>query len=157
MRIDKHYIIFFSLLLFQIILSSAVNLSNYLVLSVLPLMIMTLPKEFSAPAAMLSAFFAGFIADFFTDGTLGLTICALLPVALLRLYLLEFFDEEKLPDNKDSFLPLLAANLVFMVVFVWVDAAGTRPFIFNFLRTLLSVPINTLIGYVIATMVLKER
>ena len=145
----------------QILLGGLLNLSQYVVLCFLPVMIMSLPITFSTFVLMLIAFATGFVVDFFTNGLLGLNICALVPVALARNWLIRLvFGSELLSRQEDIsihkqgpakvLLAILLANTLFFAVFVPVDCAGTRPFAFVALRMVISTILSTLVSYYVA-------
>ena len=72
------------LLILQILLCNYLQLSPYVTLSVLPLMILMLPTRVGALPAMIIAFISALIVDFLAEGVVGINALALVPVALLR-------------------------------------------------------------------------
>lgn len=123
--------------------------SPYLLLCLLPGLLLALPVSRKISPILFTAFFSGLAVDFFTDGMLGLSSCALLPVALLRNPLYRLLGGEEIFTYKDA-SPLshispwgtlfanLVACLLFFCVYVWADGAGLRPFDFNAARVVVS-------------------
>jgi hypothetical protein len=156
MKTGRYFIIFAILTLAQALISTYFLFSQYVLISLLPLLILSLPSRYGTPAALGLAFVAGFVVDFVGGGALGLTSCTLLPLALLRFPLLRLVSgEEILTDRDDSpiahqttaelALTMVLASLLFFTLFVWVDSAGTRPFWFNTARAILSTVVSGLL------------
>ena len=156
MKNGRYFIVFAILTLAQALISNYFLFSQYVLISLLPLLIVSLPSRYGTPAALALAFAAGFGVDFVGSGALGLTSCTLLPLALLRIPLLRLVSGEEIMTYRDDSpfahqttaaqaLTLTLACLLFFGLYVWVDAAGTRPFWFNTVRTLLSTGVSTLL------------
>lgn len=152
---DTGYILRLALLMvLQVLLLNYFNFSQYLVIFFLPAAILCIPARRGGIYALVVAFVAGFLTDFFADGMLGLTTCALVPVGYARTWILrwifgpDFFERgEDLSYRRQGFWPVLLAlalaTLLFMLIYVWADGAGTRPLWFNVLRVLLSTLVST--------------
>lgn len=156
MRTGRYFIIFAVLTLAQALINNYFLFSQYVLISLLPLLIVSLPSRYGTPAALGLAFVAGFIVDFVGGGTLGLTSCTLLPLALLRIPLLRLVSGEEIMTDRDDSpvahqttpelaLTMVLACVLFFGLYVWVDSAGTRPFWFNTLRTLFSTGVSGLL------------
>ena len=156
MKTGRYFIIFAILTLAQALISNYFLFSQYILISLLPLLIISIPSRYNTPVTLGLAFAAGFIVDFVGGGTLGLTSCALLPLALLRITLLRLVSgEEILSDRNDSpvthqttaeqVLTMVLGCLLFFTIYVWIDAAGTRPFWFNAVRAILSTVVSALL------------
>lgn len=150
---SRYWLTYLILLIAQIILGDMLNLSQYITLFFLPVMILSLPVSIGSTKAMAIAFATGFAVDFFTHGVLGLTISALVPVALSRLLVLKlvFGNEllarkEDLSVHKQGMLKVAVATLMstalFLAIYVPVDCAGARPFSFIAARILLSLLVS---------------
>lgn len=157
----RYVLTYLILLVLQIILGDLLNLSQYVVLCFLPVMIMSLPITYSTVRLMLTAFASALAVDFFTNGMLGLTTCALLPVALARNALIRLvFGTELLSRQEDIsihkqgpgkvLLSILLADILYFAVFIPVDCAGTRSFPFMFMRGILSIAVSTAVSYYVA-------
>jgi multidrug efflux pump subunit AcrB len=92
---------------------------------------------------------------------LGLTTCALLPVALARNRLIRLvFGTELMSRQEDIsihkqgggkvFLTILLATTLFFAVFIPIDCAGTRSMSFMATRFLLSVALSSAVSYYVA-------
>ena len=153
-------LIFVLMLVCQALIWNYADFSQYLTLCFLPAMILWMPVERNTLYAMIVAFLSGFAVDFFAGGMLGLSSLALVPVALLRrpIIILVFGSEViSRGDNLSSArhglgkmaLAVLLCSLLFFVIYVWADGAGTRPFGFNVLRVAISlaasVPVSLLL------------
>jgi len=156
MKQTRFFIVFAALCLAQALIDNYFLFTQYLLISLLPLLVMGLPTRYNTPAALLLSFVSGFIVDFLGTGTLGLTCCALLPVALLRIPLLNLVSGEEIMTYRDdtptshqtmtgTALTMAIACAIFFMIYIWVDAAGTRPFWFNFVRLVLSTAVSTLL------------
>ena len=71
---QRYVFTYLVLLVIQIICGGLLNLSQYVVLCFLPVMILSLPITRSTPRVLVTAFVTGLAVDFFTDGVLGLTV-----------------------------------------------------------------------------------
>lgn len=158
---QRYVFTYLVLLVIQIVCSGLLNLSQYVVLSFLPVMILSLPITHSTPRVLLTAFVTGLAVDFFADGVLGLTVCALLPVAFARNALIRLvFGIELLSRQEDIsihkqgpgkvLLAILLATTLFFLIYIPVDCAGTRSGGFIALRTLLSVVLSTAVSFYVA-------
>lgn len=135
----KSYIIKFLLVaLAQVLIWNFCNFSQFLVIAVLPVLVMSLPVKMSSPMAMLVAFVTGFAVDFLGGATLGLSCLALVPVAALRVLVFrivfggEMFERDEEPTMArhgwvKMLLSLTLLTFVFLVVYIITDSAGTRP------------------------------
>ena len=143
------------------------NFSQYLLIVFLPAMILCLPIERSPIYAMIVAFVTGLLMDFLVTGQLGMTSLALVPVALLRRPVIRLvFGSELFARGEDlSFhrqgwpkfvLAVLLLTALFLLVFLWVDSAGTRPLWFNVLKFALSLAVSSAVGVFVAYLMLEE-
>ena len=168
MRNGRYFIVFAVLTLAQALISNYFLFSQYVLISLLPLLIMSLPSRYGTPVALALAFVVGFVVDFVGTGALGLTSCTLLPLALLRLPLLRLVSgEEILTDRDDSpiahqttaeqALTFVLACVLFFGLYVWVDSAGTRPLWFNALRTLFSTMVSALLCLLLGNFLFSQN
>ncbi len=142
-------IIYLIFIVAQIILNNVFYLSQYIIISLLPAMIVCLPSQSNTAINLLVAFAIGFAVDFFSTGMVGMTVAALLPVALIRNFLLTFiFGEEYFSRRDDitsdvqgvrrTIICVELSILLYLLIYIIIDSAGTRPFGFNLLRFLIS-------------------
>ena len=162
------YLLFYILLVIaQILLNNYLNLTQYVVVTLLPAMIMSLPQRLNTPFALLIAFGVGFAVDFLSTGMLGLTCAALVPVALIRLPLMHLVFGVEIFERQESVsisrhgiwkiaLTLALALLPYLVIYIIADGAGTRPMWFNLIRLLLSTLIGTAISLLVFEILSSE-
>ena len=96
-------LLFFLLVIGQVILCNFTNLGPYVTLTMLPAMILCVPLTVSTPLCMILAFATGLTVDWLAEGLIGINAAALVPVALLRKPLVRFFLGEDLITRGDSF------------------------------------------------------
>ena len=77
-------ITFLLLAAIQLLICNYLNISAYITISLLPVLILCFPTRFSTLSAMLVAFATGLATDLLAEGTIGLNVFALLPVAAVR-------------------------------------------------------------------------
>jgi len=139
------FLTYFLLLVLQILICNYLNLSQYVLLSILPVMILMLPIRFGTLFAMILAFISGLAVDFMSEGVVGLNALALVPVALVRkgiIYLIfgsEFFArKENISVRKHGVakmsVAIIMAQSLFLLIYIWADGAAMRPFHFNLIR-----------------------
>ena len=157
----RYIVTYIILLAIQIALGSFLNLSQYIVICFLPVMIMSLPITSSSCRLMLIAFITGFAVDFFTHGAMGLTVAALVPVAFARNALIRLVFGTELLSRKEDIsihkqgpgkilLSILLASVLYFIIFIPLDCAGTRTVGFMTARILLSVALSTAVSYFVA-------
>lgn len=142
------------LLIVQVFICNYFGLSRFVLVSLLPAILLMLPQEYGGVVTMLIAFAAGFAVDFFSTGMLGLTSAALVPAALLRRPVIAMVFGDELSSRNDQVslshlgvpkmtLAMLILCSVFLLVYVWIDSAGTSGFWTGALRFALSVLVST--------------
>ena len=155
------------LLAAQVVIWNYFNFSQFVLLTFLPVMILCLPIEVGSVSALFLAFFAGIAVDFFASGVMGLTSIALLPVAFSRkLVITLVFGEEVFSRGENLSvrrqglfkmnLAIVMSTAVFLLVYIWADGAGTRPFWFNLARFISSLVVSSLSSIPVAAMLTEE-
>lgn len=156
------------LLVAQIFVCNYLNLSQFVTLNILPVMILMLPTSCSTTAAMLAAFASGLVIDLLSDGVSGLNAFALVPVALCRNWVIRivfgnevFARKENLSSGKHGTGKMLLASLIveamFLLVYIWADGAGTRPLWHNASRFFLSLAAGEIAAPWIANLLTSDR
>lgn len=164
----RYFTIFVAICIVQLLLDAYLHISPYIFICILPMAILSLPPKYGNISAMLMAFAAGYVVDFMSSGILGLSSCALLPLALLRspIYRLvvgdeAFSREDGVPlsrlSTRNTFLVYLCGAIVFSLIFVFVDAAGTRPLWFNLFRSALSSVASALVMTFLGSFLFREK
>lgn len=130
------------LLICQIVLCNFSPLGPYITLSLLPAMIFCMPMSISTISCMFIAFGSGLAVDWLSEGLIGINAASLVPVALARKSIVRIFFGEDLITRGDSFsvnkygtakvsAALMSSIAVFLLFYVILDGAGTRPMWFN--------------------------
>jgi hypothetical protein len=145
MRKGGYYFVFLLLVAVQMLICNYMNLSPYLMLSILPVMILCVPLRLPTFWTLLLAFATGGAVDLLSEGLLGLNALALVPVAFIRKEVIHLIFGGELFARKEDFsirkngfgkvaLAVFLVQALFLVIYIWADGAGTRPFAFNALR-----------------------
>ena len=143
------------------------NFSQYLLIVFLPAMVLCLPLSRGPVYTMAIAFVTGLAMDFLVTGQLGLTSLALVPVALLRrpVIALVFGSElfargEELSVRRLGWLKFVPAVLLmtgaFLLPYIWLDDAGTRPFWFGAAKFGLSLLLSGFVSVFICDILLED-
>lgn len=150
----RFILVYLILMVVQSIIGNYFWLARYVLISVLPALILMLPRSYGSIVSMLIAFVTGLAVDFFSTGMVGLSSFALVPLALSRRLLdtLVFGDDQASQEDELSFqhfgapkmlLSILLSCVLYFALYVWADSAGTVGFWQAFLRFLLSVIVST--------------
>jgi len=162
------FVITFALLLIaQILLWNYFNFSQLITVTILPMMILMISAQRGPIFTMIVAFVSGFIVDFLAGGMLGLTSLALVPIGMFRIFVIKLTygqellsREEEISLRKYGWLKLIIAciivNLLFLVIYIWADGAGMRPFLFNVSKIFLSLIISVVLSMSIAPLLCRE-
>lgn len=146
MKTNQNFTVTYILLaVAQMVICNYFKVSPYIYVTILPAMILALPLKIGTIGSMAVAFVTGLGVDFLAEGIIGLNALALVPVALVRLPLLQMVmgDEDSGKENpfgarSASFgrilLAVTIAYAIFTAVYVIADGAGVRPFWFNAAR-----------------------
>ena len=157
MRKPVFWLIYVLLVIAQLLLTNYLRVSPYLMLTILPVMVLCISIRTGTLGAMLIAFVTGLAVDFLSDGLPGLNALALVPVAYCRNGIIRlvfgtevFAREEDFSVQKNGFgkvfQALFIAQVIFLVIYIWVDGAGMRPFSFNAIRFAVSLVAGILIS-----------
>lgn len=153
-------LLYFLLVLAQIILCNFTNLGPYVMLTLLPAMIICVPLTVSTPLCMLLAFMTGLSVDWLSEGLAGINASCLVPVALMRKPLIRFFLGEDLITRNDGFsirkngagkisMLLSLSIVIFLGLYIILDGAGTRPMWFNLTRFGISFVCNYILALIV--------
>lgn len=161
MRNGQNFYIFFILLLVcQIVICNYAALGPYVMLSMLPAMVMCIPLSVSTPLCMVMAFAGGLAVDWLSEGLIGINAASLIPVAALRSTFIRIFLGEDIINRKDSFslrkngtgkisITMAAATSVFLLIYIFLDGAGTRPLWFCTARFFASLAANMILALLV--------
>ena len=168
MKMNQHFGILYILLqICQIILCNYSPLGPYIMLSILPAMILCVPLKTGVIGCMLIAFGSGLAVDWLSEGLIGINAASLVPVALARKVIIRIYFGEDLITRKDSFsfnkygiakvsAAILTAIALFLVVYIALDGAGTRPMWFNLAYFGASLLCNWILCLIVANLLTPD-
>lgn len=156
------------LVIVQMVICNYFQFSPYLVISILPAMVLCIPLTISTNLCMLTALITGLSVDWLAEGLIGINASALIPVAYARKTLVRVFLGEDLISRKDTFsfrkngigkilMTLLISYALFFAVYIFLDGAGVRPFMFNLTRFVLSMLCSLIPGLLVTGSLTKEE
>jgi hypothetical protein len=129
----------------QLLLSNYFHVTPYIFLTLLPVMVLCIPIRMGTVSAMLIACLSGLVIDFLSEGVLGLNALSIIPVAYARNGIIGLIFGPELFARKEDFsvgrcgfgkvaAALFLSLLIFLVIYIWADGAGTRSLAFNAIR-----------------------
>ncbi|MCQ2142515.1 MAG: hypothetical protein MJY56_00440 [Bacteroidales bacterium] len=148
------------MVMIQIVLTNYFHVSPLLTLSLLPPLILCLPPALPPAWSPVLAFLVGLLVDAVSEAELGLNAASLVLAAFARRSVIKsIFDKETVERGntisvrKNGLMKVSAALLIlytlFLGVYITADGAGTRGFIFNLGRYLLSLPLCYILGLIV--------
>lgn len=157
MRKQGFWVAYLLLLLAQLLLSNYFHVTPYIFLSILPVMVLCIPIRVGTVPAMLIACATGLAADYLSEGVFGLNALAIVPVAFARNGIIGMVFGPELFAREEDFsvarcgwakvaLALLFALIIYLVIYIWADGAGTRPLWFNIARLAASLAASFLLS-----------
>jgi hypothetical protein len=156
------------LLTVQILLCNYLHLSQFVMVSILPAMILFSDVRLSKASVLCLAFVLAFAVDFLADGVLGLNVLALVPVAFLRDGVIRLvFGEEHFSRGEGISLvrqgiwkvstAITMVQALYLLIYIWADGAGTRPLWFCALRFLASLLAGGILSLPVAKVLTAEK
>lgn len=150
----KAYIL---LLIAQLIISNYFHFTPFVMLSILPVMILSVPIRVNRFSLLFLAFGSGLLVDWLSEGLLGLNALALVPVAYARDSVLRMVFGNELIARKEDFtvtsnglasvtMAIVMVQTLFLIIYIWVDSAGSRALLFNFGRFMASLVAGVLVS-----------
>jgi hypothetical protein len=160
MRKSEFWLVYVLLTIAQMLLCNYLHVSPYLMVSILPVMVLCIPLRVPTFGAMVIAFITGLSVDLLADSVLGLNVLALVPVAFVRKEVIRLIFGGELFARKEDFsvrkngfgkvaLAIFLVEALFLLVYIWADGAGTRPFSFNALRFFVSLVAGVLVSLLV--------
>ncbi|MBQ0093418.1 MAG: hypothetical protein KBS36_02090 [Bacteroidales bacterium] len=164
MRDRGYFLVFVIAVFLQILANNFLHLPSYLIICILPTLICLAPLRIRTPFLLIIAFITAFATDFLSSGILGLTAVSLLPVAFCRDFFYKLFigkesfvRQDELSSKKHGFFRvsalLIPSLLIYFLIFVLADAAGTQPLLFNGLRLLCSTVSSFLLSILLVKVI----
>lgn len=153
-------LLYFLLVIGQIILCNYAQLGPYVILTMLPAMVLCIPANVNTISSMIIAFISGLSVDWLSEGIIGLNAAALVPVAFARRSLIKIFlgedlitRGEKFSYRKQGFAKVSMAHAtclaIFLGLYIFLDGAGTRPTWFCLSRFGISFACNFLLTVIV--------
>lgn len=159
---------FVIMLIVQVCICNFFRLSQYITLTILPVIILLLPIRRSTTFALFLAFLSGLLVDFLADGMLGLNVLALVPVAFVKNGILRLVFGEEIFARKEDVsiqkqgtwkmsIAIIMAQALFLAIYIWADGAGTRPEWFNLTRFAASLASGYLLSLLVSVIMAGQR
>ncbi len=156
------------LLMVQVLLCNYLHLSQYVTVSILPAMVLYSDVRLSSVKVLCLAFALAFAVDFLSDGVLGLNVLALVPVALVRDPVIRLvFGEDHFSRGEGISVvrqgiwkvsvAIIMVQALFLLIYIWADGAGTRPFWFCALRFAASLVAGGVLSLPVARVLTAEK
>lgn len=160
MKNQFYGILYFLMVIGQMIICNYFQFTPYVVLSMLPAMILCMPLTVGTPMCLLIAFASGLSVDWLAEGLIGINAASLVPVALARKTIIRVFLGEDLIARSDSFtfkkngiekisVAQIVALSIFFGIYVILDGAGTQTTSFNLIRFGSSVAASFLLSLIV--------
>lgn len=165
---NQHFgILYFLLVIGQMIICNYFQFTPYVVISILPAMILCMPLTIRTPLCMTIAFATGLSVDWLAEGLIGINAACLVPVALARRTIIRIFLGEDLIARSDSFtfkkngigkisIALFTALSLFFGLYVFLDSAGTQPTSFNLIRFAASVAASFILSLLVTAVLTPD-
>ena len=165
---NQHFgILYFLMVIGQMVICNYFHFTPYVVLSMLPAMILCMPLTIRTSTCMIIAFASGLSVDWLAEGLIGINAASLVPVALARKTIIRIFLGEDLIARSDSFTfkkngigkistALVTALSIFFGLYVILDSAGTQPTSFNLIRFAASVAASFILSLLVTAVLTPD-
>ena len=157
----NHYrLVFLLLCIVQLLINNYFNLSQYLLLSLLPLCIMILPlTKNSGIVDLFVAFALGLLVDFASSSVIGISSCSLLLLAFLKKTLISMICGEEIffQSFRELILLFILSCAIYFLPYVLIDCAGTRPFLFVLAKWLCSTAASAFVCCICSLILFREK
>ena len=168
MKNAERTVTYLILLTVQILFCNYLHLSQYVMVSILPAMILFSDVKLSKVSVLCLAFALAFAVDFFSDGVFGLNVFALVPVAFVRDGVIRLvFGEEHFSRGEGISIvrqgiwkvstAIVMVQALFLLLYIWADGAGTRPLWFCALRFIASLLAGGVLSLPVARILTAEK
>ncbi len=168
MKTEHNFWLLYSLLaVAQMVICNYLQLSPYAVVTILPAIVFCIPLRIGTSFCMIAAFATGLAVDWLSEGIIGLNAAAILPVALARKQIIRSFFGEDMIARGDSFsfrkngfqkvaIAQMISTSLFLIVYIILDGAGTRPLWFSMARFGISLSINMILALITTNILMPE-
>lgn len=168
MKQSNYILTFILLVILQVLICNYLNLTHYVLLSILPVLILCSPIKFDCITTMCFAFIAGLCVDFFAEGIIGLNALALVPVAYLRKPIISLVFGREVFARKENIslrqhgalkmsTAIVLAQSLFLLVYLWADGAWARQFVFNITRFICSLGAGYVLSIFLVSAISEEK
>ena len=141
MRNDNFWGRYVLLFIAQLVLTNYFAFSPWVMATLLPALILCIPISIGPIGCMIIAFATGLGVDSLAEGVVGLNALAIVPVAFARQIIVSsvfgadlIVRKNAFTFRRNGFMPVALATsmalVLFLIVFVWAEAAGSRSFWF---------------------------
>lgn len=156
------------MLVIQLLICNYVNISPFIYIYIIPIIILFLPYKFKSFVIMPIAFVIGLTIDVFGSGIPGMNAAALTAMAALRPFFLSLVINEKNVNKNDSPTPMeigiwnyliytILSFFIFFAIYVLLDNMSFKPLLFNTLRVVIGTVINAILATVIGIVIQDRR
>lgn len=164
MRVSQNFgFLYILLVICQILICNYCQITPYILVTMLPVMILCIPLSVNTISCMIIAFLTGLSVDWLSEGLIGINACALVPVALARKGIIRIFLGEDIISRSDSFsfkkngalkisIALITSIGLFLTIYIVLDGAGTKTVWFNISRFFASLSCCYLLGVVVTNL-----
>ena len=153
-------ILYFLMVIGQMIICNYFQFTPYIVMTILPAMVLCMPLTIRTPMCMIIAFASGLAVDWLAEGLIGINAASLVPVALARKSIIRIFLGEDLINRSEMFTfrkngavkisaAILTLYAIYLGIYIFLDGAGTRPLWFDLTRFGASLATNWLLALLI--------
>lgn len=164
---QKIFLTYCILIVAQLVISNYFNLSPYIMLTILPVMVLCLPTKIDTVVSMFIAFATGLVIDLFSEGVIGINILALIPVAFCRKTIIRFIFGEEMISRNDTFSikrnglgkvvsAVVIPQSLFLLIYLIADGAAIRTFFFFMGRFFASLAAGTVVSVAIVNFTIND-
>lgn len=146
----------------QVLLWNFFNFSQFLMIAIVPALVICFTLRRNSAVDMIVSFIIGCACDFFCGAPLGLTSLALVAVAAFRKPVVRLVMGSEVFSRGEEISPYRQGwgkisitttilTLIFLLIYVCVDSAGTRAFWIDLIKVGLSLIVSTTLSlYIIS-------
>ncbi len=168
MKRNSWILTYIILIIIQVLLDGLLSTSIYCTIVPFLFIILTLPYRCGTLPTLLLGFAAGLLVDLMGNGVVGLNAAAMTVVAFCRQGLLQMIAGSFIIDNTErpdlyslGYIKIIGysalCSLIYLTVFVLVEAGGFSDFLVSLGRISLSTVINCILLTVVFTICGQRR
>ena len=168
MKQRNYFVTYLLLLAAQILICNYLRISQYVFLTLLPVMVLCIPVRHSTITTMIIAFITGLCVDFLAEGVPGLNTVALVAVAFVRNEIISLVFGSEVFARKDNISKekhgpakmssaIILSLALFLIIYIGFDGAASRPFWFNLVRFAASLLASYVLSIIVSGPLTDER